>query len=122
MSRTQDGVRSVVDIRTEGEGASGMEDAYMPALQQADHLLMLHSTCRLHAMLLANHQYDICPWPPVSLRPPNQRSYPTDVAPFFSSCCTFRVLHGRLDDLVTTEQPLISLRRLSILSPRLVAV
>jgi hypothetical protein len=62
---------SVVDIRIEGEGASGIEDAHTPTLQQGDHLLMLHSSCRLHAMPLAKHQYDICSRPLMGLRPSN---------------------------------------------------
>jgi hypothetical protein len=41
----------------EGVGASGMEDAHTPTLQQVDHVLMLHPACRLHAFPLAKHQY-----------------------------------------------------------------
>lgn len=62
---------SVVDIRMEGEGASEIEDAHTPTLQQVDHLLMLHSACHLHAIPLARIQNDICSRPLMSLRPSN---------------------------------------------------
>lgn len=63
-ARRCENLGSVVDIRMEGVGARAWKTgAHTPTLQQVDHLLMLHSACRLQAIPPAKHRYDICPWP-----------------------------------------------------------
>lgn len=117
----------------EGVGARAWKTgAHTPTLQQVDHLLMLHSACRLQAIPPAKHRYDICPWPLMSLRAPVKRSYPADVAPSFSSCRTLHVSRrqsGQLSDNLSTVDITSAVmavtcivRRLSVLHLRLVVV